>query len=76
MNFRQRIQALLLLILILITFAAYQFNTGSTMYLQWLTVVVFLGFTFVFDLMFTNDKTFLFDPDADNWRRKTIEGQF
>lgn len=74
MIFRQRIQALLLLILVLITFSAYQLNTGSTMWLQWLTVAIFLAFTFIFDLTFTNEKSFLFDPDADNWRRRALEG--
>ena len=26
----------------------------------------------VFDFNFTNESSFMFDPDADNWRRKTV----
>ena len=44
--------------------------------MQWATVVIVLFFTFVFDLAFTDDSNFLFDPDADNWRRKTEAGQY
>ena len=26
----------------------------------------------MFDVAFTNESSFMFDPDADNWRRKTV----
>jgi hypothetical protein len=41
-------------------------------WLQWTTVVIFLVFTLIFDLAFSNSSNFLFDPDAENWRRKTV----
>lgn len=72
MNARQRIEIALLLFLILLTFASYHGGTGSTIWLQWLTVAVFTVFVLVFDLSFTNDSQFIFDPDAENWRRKTV----
>ncbi|KAL7527658.1 hypothetical protein ACHAWF_002263 [Thalassiosira exigua] len=46
-------------------------GTGSTAWLQWLTLVIFLFFSYVFDVAFTDCNMFVFDPDADNWRRKT-----
>jgi hypothetical protein len=70
MNLRQKLQTILLLFLILVTFASY--HQGSTAWLQWLTVVSLLFFAFVFDLLFTSDAHFIFDPDAENWRRKTV----
>lgn len=70
MNIRQKIQALLMLVLILFAFASY--HEGSTVWLQWLTVITILAFVYVFDLAFTNDSQFIFDPDAENWRRKTV----
>jgi predicted permease len=70
MNLRQKLQSILLLFLILLTFASY--HQGSTAWLQWLTVVTLLFFAFVFDLLFTSDAHFIFDPDAENWRRKTV----
>ena len=72
MNLRQRAQVIILLFLILVTFASYHKGTGSTTWLQWLTVVTLAAFTLVFDLAFTNDSQFIFDPDAENWRRKTV----
>jgi len=72
MNVRQKIQVLLLLLFIFFTFAAYHPGTGGTGWLQLLTVVTFLTFVLVFDCAFTNESSFIFDPDAENWRRKTV----
>ena len=62
MNVRQKIQVAILLLLILFTFATYHKGTGSTVWLQWLTVVSLAAFMLVFDLAFTNDSQFIFDP--------------
>jgi hypothetical protein len=72
MNLRQKLQIVILLALILFCFASYHEGTGSTVWLQWLTVITLMAFMLVFDLAFTNESQFLFDPDADNWRRKTV----
>jgi len=69
MNIRQKLQAILLILLILFTFATYR--EGNTVWLQWLSVACILSFMMVFDYSFTNESSFMFDPDADNWRRKT-----
>lgn len=61
--------------LFLLSFSFGQFATysqGSTVWLQWLTVASILSFMMVFDFNFTNESNFMFDPDADNWRRKTV----
>ena len=71
MNLRQKIEVVLLLFLIFVAFASYHEGTGSTTWIQWTTVVTILFYSWVFDLTFTNDSSFIFDPDADNWRRKT-----
>jgi hypothetical protein len=76
MNLRQRIQVLILFTLILFAFASYHEGSGNTAWLQWLSVISIAAFTFVFDLTFTNDSQFIFDPDAENWRRKTVRQHF
>eukprot|EP00538_Stauroneis_constricta_P005909 CAMPEP_0119572062 /NCGR_PEP_ID=MMETSP1352-20130426/44423_1 /TAXON_ID=265584 /ORGANISM="Stauroneis constricta, Strain CCMP1120" /LENGTH=76 /DNA_ID=CAMNT_0007621745 /DNA_START=998 /DNA_END=1228 /DNA_ORIENTATION=+ len=70
MNTRQRLQVILLILLTLITFASYHHGTGSVAWLQWLTFLSIMFFSFIFDVSFTDDSQFIFDPDAENWRRK------
>ena len=43
---------------------------GNSYYLPWVTLVIFLMFGLLFDVMFTQDSTFMFDPNYDNWRRR------
>jgi hypothetical protein len=74
LNARQSIQALLIIFLTFVAFASYHQGTGSTAWMQWTTIAVILLFTLSFDIGFTDDSNFLFDPDADNWRRKTEMG--
>lgn len=62
------------MILTLFAFASYHQGTGSTLWLQYTTLAIFVVFSLVFDLAFTNESSFIFDPDADNWRRKTEAG--
>ena len=68
---RHRVTLTLMLFLSIVAFASYHKGTGSTAWLQWLSLVIFLFFGHVFDRLFTNAGMFMFDPDADNWRRKT-----
>lgn len=72
MNVRQKIQLVVLLALIFFSFASYHPGSGSTQWLMWLTAVSFVAFVWIFDMLFGNDSQFIFDPDADNWRRKTV----
>jgi hypothetical protein len=72
MNLRQRIQIWTLLVLILFCFASYHQGSGGVGWLQWLTAISIFVFLLIFDLAFTNDSQFIFDPDADNWRRKVV----
>ena len=71
MKFRHRLELFLLALLALFAFASYHEGTGSTLWLQWTTLAVFVTYIFVFDYYFTDDSKFVFDPDADNWRRRT-----
>jgi len=76
MILRQRLQVLLLLFLTLLAFASYHEYTGGVAWLQYLALITILSFMFVFDVAFTNDSQFIFDPDADNWRRKVVRKIF
>lgn len=72
MNLRQKLQIVLLAVLILFAFASYHEGSGSTIWLQWLAVVTIMIYMFIFDVSFMNESSFIFDPDAENWRRKTV----
>jgi len=76
MEIRQKVQLILLIFITFVAFASYHAGTGSTAWMQYATVAVMLAFGFVFDLAFTDDSSFVFDPDADNWRRKTEAGKY
>eukprot|EP00957_Ditylum_brightwellii_P090069 6859323-Ditylum_brightwellii.AAC.1 len=76
MILRQKLNAALILFFTLIAFASFHKGTGSVMWLQWTTLVIFLVFMYFFDAMFTKESSFIFDPDADNWRRKTEAGKY
>lgn len=71
MSIRQKATLGLMGFLSFVAFASYHQGTGSTAWLQWTTIVIFLFFGYLFDVAFTNSSMFVFDPDADNWRRKT-----
>lgn len=72
MNIRQKIEFSLILLLAFFAFASYHGGSGGTGWLQWLSVVGMSLFVFVFDIMFTKQSMFIFDPDAENWRRRTV----
>ena len=76
MNSRQQILALLIIAVAFLAFASFHAGTGNTGWIQWITVDVMLIFGWIFDMAFTNDSSFLFDPDAGNWRRKTEAGMY
>jgi len=61
----------LILFLSFVAFASYHKGTGITVWLQWVTLIIMLFFGYVSDVSFRNSSIFIFDPDADNWRRKT-----
>lgn len=70
-SIRHKVTISLILFLSLVAFASFHAGTGSTAWLQYTTLIVFLVFLYLFDVLFSNPSNFIFDPDADNWRRKT-----
>ena len=72
MLLRQKIQFSLMIFLTLLAFGAYHEGTGSVVWLQWLSVLSIMAFLLIFDLGFTDESNFIFDPDAENWRRKVV----
>ena len=72
MILRQKLQMVLMILLTFLTFATYHQGTGGVMWLQYLSILSIMAFLLIFDLGFTNDMNFIFDPDADNWRRKVV----
>jgi hypothetical protein len=72
MILRQKIEVIMLIALAFLSFATYHEGTGGVMWLQFLSVLTIFAFVFIFDWAFTNESNFMFDPDADNWRRKVV----
>jgi len=62
----------MLILLAFLSFATYHQGTGGVMWVQFLSVLTIFSFVFIFDWAFTNENNFMFDPDADNWRRKVV----
>lgn len=53
-------------------FHSYLAGVVETTYyfIPWTVLVIFLFFGLLFDVLFTADSSFLFDPNYDNWRRR------
>jgi hypothetical protein len=62
MKLRQKIEVGLLLFLIFLTFASYHESSGGTGWLQFLTLIAIVFFVFTFDMLFTQQSMFIFDP--------------
>ena len=76
MNTRQRAEIAFILFFTFIAFASYHEEVASVDWIQYTTIAIFFVFGLFFDLAFTDESSFIFDPDADNWRRKTEAAQF
>ena len=70
--FRQKLELFLIALFILFAFASYSKYTASTAWLQWTTLVIFLVFTYTFDKSFTDESSFVFDPDAVSYRAMLV----
>eukprot|EP00635_Sarcinochrysidales_sp_CCMP3193_P008468 CAMPEP_0118889832 /NCGR_PEP_ID=MMETSP1166-20130328/571_1 /TAXON_ID=1104430 /ORGANISM="Chrysoreinhardia sp, Strain CCMP3193" /LENGTH=68 /DNA_ID=CAMNT_0006828429 /DNA_START=100 /DNA_END=306 /DNA_ORIENTATION=- len=65
MGFRHVLTACLIILFSFFAFAS------KVLWTQWTTVAIFAAIFLLFDLLFLNDAAFVFDPDPDNWRRRT-----
>ena len=63
-------QKLVIALLTLFTFIAFA-ASGSDTWISWTIPMIFLSFGLLMDCMFSQESSFVFDPDAENWRRKT-----
>ncbi|OQS01987.1 hypothetical protein THRCLA_21541 [Thraustotheca clavata] len=63
-NYRQKLQALLILFFIVVAISA------DAAWIPWATVVIFLSMILVVDYLFLDDNQFKFDPDYKNWSRQ------
>lgn len=51
-------------------FTLLAFAVNGPIYLAFTTVAMMFFLLLIFDFMFGNDKSFVFDPDYENWTRK------
>ena len=58
--------------IIFFTFLAFGGGVVEDTYhfIPYLVVVIFLGFGLLFDVLFTAESSFVFDPSYDNWQRR------
>ena len=70
MNGRQQFELLLILLTSVLIFLTYSPSDPRYFWMYWCTLLVFLVFGYLLDMMFSADMAFVFDPNPDNWRRK------
>lgn len=58
-----------LMVFLIILFAFFA-SASKTLWTHWITATVFVGFFLLFDVLFLDDSSFIFDPDPENWRRR------
>lgn len=71
MNSRQQFELLLIGLTAVLIFLTYSPSDPGHFWMYWCTLLVFLVFGYLMDMMFSADMAFVFDPNPDNWRRKT-----
>ncbi|KAJ1457128.1 hypothetical protein M885DRAFT_516318 [Pelagophyceae sp. CCMP2097] len=54
--------------IILFSFFAF---ASRVLWIQWTTAVIFLSVMLLVDVLFTDASAFVYDPDPENWRRRT-----
>eukprot|EP00636_Phaeomonas_parva_P008036 CAMPEP_0118857728 /NCGR_PEP_ID=MMETSP1163-20130328/4699_1 /TAXON_ID=124430 /ORGANISM="Phaeomonas parva, Strain CCMP2877" /LENGTH=78 /DNA_ID=CAMNT_0006791067 /DNA_START=191 /DNA_END=427 /DNA_ORIENTATION=+ len=54
-----------------IAFGAYSDELENQVWLAWIVGITFAAIILLFDCLFTQDNTFIYDPDPENWRRQT-----
>ncbi|CAN0111361.1 unnamed protein product [Discosporangium mesarthrocarpum] len=66
---------MLIFFIILLGFVAFGAWTSAdgldNWWIMWTVPIIFLGVWLLFDCMFVDDKSFVFDHDYENWRRRT-----
>ena len=70
MSVTQSILRILLVLAAAMCYATYTPSDPIYFWMYWATIFVFLAFGYLIDVMFSDQSSFVFDPNADNWRRK------
>ncbi len=70
MSVTQSILRVLLVLSAAMIYATYTPSDPIYFWMYWCTIFVFLSFGYLIDVMFNDQMSFIFDPNADNWRRK------
>mmetsp|Transcript_7703 Transcript_7703/g.11597 ORF Transcript_7703/g.11597 Transcript_7703/m.11597 type:complete len:81 (+) Transcript_7703:57-299(+) len=70
---RHKLLIFIIIALIFIAFAAWNTtdDSNTAWWAMWTVPVIFFSFWLLMDCMFeSDDKTFIFDHDYENWRRR------
>lgn len=71
MNARLQFEMTLIIIAGIMVFLTYSPSDPRYFWMYWCTLMVFLIYGYILDMMFSADLAFVFDPNPENWRRKT-----
>ena len=71
MSIRQSFLGGLIALVAVITYLSYNPLDETNTWISWAVTLIFLLFGYLIDMMFSDDLAFVFDPNPENWRRKT-----
>ena len=71
MNLRQKFEVALLVIASILVYASYNPSDDTNAWISPLVLWIFFFFGVLMDFMFSDEMSFVFDPNPNNWRRKT-----
>ena len=71
MNVRQKGEVAILVLFTVITFMYYNPADDTAEWITPFVVLLFIFFGFLMDMLFSDDMSFVYDPNPNNWRRKT-----
>lgn len=71
MSVSQSILFVLMILTAIMVFLTYSPVDATNFWIYWCTAFVFVAFGYLVDVLFCAHMTFVFDPNIENWKRKT-----
>ncbi|KAJ1417249.1 hypothetical protein B484DRAFT_365550 [Ochromonadaceae sp. CCMP2298] len=71
MSVTQAILGFLCVLFLVMTFLTFSPEDSRSFWIYWFTAFVFVFFGYLIDVIFGAELSFVFDPNPENWRRKT-----
>eukprot|EP00608_Synchroma_pusillum_P008958 CAMPEP_0198419574 /NCGR_PEP_ID=MMETSP1452-20131203/309_1 /TAXON_ID=1181717 /ORGANISM="Synchroma pusillum, Strain CCMP3072" /LENGTH=81 /DNA_ID=CAMNT_0044139707 /DNA_START=78 /DNA_END=323 /DNA_ORIENTATION=- len=76
LKLRHRIEIGLLILLATLVFLTYSPEDETYFWQRWFVVLVMVAALVLVDFLFLDSNAMIFDPDTENWRRRTEAGKY